>query len=252
VKSSTINSTIDLHFEDLGRGEQILFIPGALGTGSGDFPYQLQFFSQKYRVIAPDLRGYGRSRPPERDYPVDFYHRDVEDLYLLTERLGLNALRVMGWSDGGNVGALMAAKYPAKVKQLVMWGGNSFVSDEEIATFRSMRSLDSWSPRALETLKPIYGASLTEIWGRYVDCMGEIHANGGDLYKDYLPRISCPTLILHGEKDPLVPAFHPSVLQAAIEGSSVHRFPEGKHNIHAKYAEEFNRIVSDFFEGRRD
>ena len=155
----------------------------------------------------------------------------------------------MGWSDGANVGAILAAKYPAQVKKLVVWGGNSFVSDEEVAKFRFMRSLDSWSPRMVESLQAVYGESLAEIWGRFVDCMQAIHANGGDLYQADLASIRCPTLILHGDKDPLVPSFHPAVLQARIEGSVVYRFPEGKHNIHAKYADEFNQLVAKFFEG---
>lgn len=245
-------STVKLHFEDIGSGEPIVFIPGALGTGAGDFPEQLSFFSEKYRVIAPDLRGYGKSRPPERDFPLDFYHRDAEDLHALTEELGLETFRVMGWSDGANVGALFAAKYPKRVKQLVMWGGNSFVSDEEVETFRAMRSLDTWSPRMVQSLERIYGTALAEIWGRFVDCMEAIQAGGGDLYRDYLPRIECPTLILHGEKDPLVPGFHPGIIQAGITNSSVYRFPEGKHNIHTKYATEFNRMMVEFFEGHRN
>ncbi len=251
MAASTIVSPVRLHFEDLGSGEPILLLPGALGTGRSDFPYQLDFFREKHRVIAPDLRGYGQSRPPQRDFPVDFYRRDAEDVHQLAEQLGVREYRVMGWSDGANVGALLAANYPREVKQLVMWGGNSFVSDEEVVIFQSMRSLSSWSPRVVESLQAIYGESLPDIWGAFVDCMEAIHANGGDLYRHELGKITCPTLILHGDKDPLVPGFHPEILQAGITGSVLHRFPEGKHNLHAKYAAEFNRIVERFFQGEK-
>jgi valacyclovir hydrolase len=226
-------------------------IPGALGTGAGDFPSQLAFFQEKYRVIAVDLRGYGRSRPPERDFPLDFYRRDATDVHSLVRQLGLHEYRVMGWSDGANVGALLAADYPGEVKQLVVWGGNSFVSDEEMATFRSMRSLDSWSPRVVESLRAIYGESLAGIWDLFVDCMESIHSSGGDLYGAELCKITCPTLVLHGDKDPLVPGFHPKILEAGIQGSILHRFPEGKHNIHTKYAGEFNLLVDRFLKERR-
>ncbi len=66
---------IAIHYESLGEGEPLLFLPGALGTGTADYSDQLNGFSQRYQVIAPDPRGYGQSRPPERSYPLDFYQR---------------------------------------------------------------------------------------------------------------------------------------------------------------------------------
>ena len=90
-------------------GRPIVFIPGALGTGKTDFEHQLPWFSQTHQVIALDPRGYGESRPPERDYPLDFYQRDAEDVLALMTALGHHKFTVFGWSDGANIGAIMAA-----------------------------------------------------------------------------------------------------------------------------------------------
>ncbi|KAF3835519.1 hypothetical protein F7725_028077 [Dissostichus mawsoni] len=65
---------------------------------------------------------------------------------------------------------------------------------------------------------------------------------------ELLPLISCPTLIIHGEKDPMVPNFHPQYLLKHIKGSQLHLMPEGKHNLHLRYADEFNKLVEDFLE----
>jgi valacyclovir hydrolase len=237
-----------MNYETYGSGEPIVFLPGALGTGRTDFEHQLLWFSQRYQVIAPDPRGYGESRPPERDYPLGFYQRDADDMLALMTALGHAEFSIFGWSDGANAGAIMAAEAPQRVRRLVVWGGNSYLSADEIAAFQAMRSLSTWSPREVAAMRQTYGDSLDGLWERYVVGLEELYAAGGDLYRSRLSQIKCPTLILHGEKDPLVPPFHPRILSEGIAGSVLHVFPEGKHRIHAKYAEEFNQLTSAFLQ----
>jgi valacyclovir hydrolase len=52
--------------------------------------------------------------------------------------------------------------------------------------------------------------------------------------------------VLHGARDPLVPGFHPEAIHRGIAGSRLHIFPEGKHNIHQRFADEFNALVYAF------
>jgi valacyclovir hydrolase len=237
-----------IHYETLGSGPPLVLIPGSLGTGQSDFHKQLEPFSKDFTVIAPDPRGYGRSRPPQRDYPLNFYQRDAEDILALMAALGHDTFAIMGWSDGANIGALLAATYAHHVTSLVMWGGNSFLTPHEIEAFQSMRSISTWSPRSAEPMRLIYGDSLDALWERYVDGLENLYAHGGDtdIYLSQLPHIHAPTLILHGELDPLVPGTHPRIIHHGITGSELYVFPEGKHNIHVRYAEEFNQIVSSF------
>jgi len=237
---------LSMYYESDGAGSSVLFIPGALGTGRGDFEHQLTWFSQTHQVVAPDPRGYGESRPPERDYPANFYERDADDMLALMSALGQDQFTVFGWSDGANIGTLMAIKAPHRVRKLVVWGGNSFLSAEEIAAFQSMRSLCSWSPREVEAMGQVYGDSLAALWENYVAGLEEIYAAGGEIYRSQLSRVQCPTLVLHGEKDPLVPSFHPRMICEGIPGSRLYLFPEGKHRIHAKYAAEFNEVTAAF------
>jgi len=240
-----------VHYESAGEGEPLLLLPGALGTGTADFPDQIAWFSQNYRVIAPDPRGYGQSRPPERDYPIDFYQRDAEDMAALMAALGYERFGVMGWSDGANSGTIMAIRYPERVRDLVVWGGNSFLSEEELHVFQAMRSLSTWSQRAIEPLRAIYGDELQALWERYVTGLEGLYAAGGDIYRSELHKVKCPTLILHGALDPLVPATHPEMIHRGIVDSDFYNFPDGKHNIHKKYSEEFNQVVSSFLKRNR-
>jgi valacyclovir hydrolase len=241
---------LSMHFEQAGQGVPLLLIPGALGTGLGDFPGQFDWFAKRgFAVIAPDPRGYGGSRPPERDYPLDFYHRDAADMLALMAGLGHDRFSILGWSDGANIAAIMAACKPECVTKLVMFGGQSFLTAEEIVAFNAIRKVSFWSPHVAGSLRAVYGDALDALWDRYVDGQEALLQAGGNLYRERLSKIRCPAFVLHGARDPLVPAFHPEAIHRGIAGSRLHIFPEGKHNIHTRYAGEFNALVHAFLTG---
>jgi valacyclovir hydrolase len=238
---------VSLHYERAGQGAPLLLIPGALGTGAGDFSGQLDWFAaRRFEVIAPDPRGYGRSRPPAREYPLDFYHRDAADMLTLMTAVGHERFAIIGWSDGGNIAAIMAATHPQRVSKLVVFGGQSFLTAEEIAAFNAIRKVSAWSPHAAEAMRAVYGDELDELWDRYVAGQEALFNAGGDLYAGLLAQVACPTLVLYGAKDPLIPCLHPQAIHRGIAGSRLHIFPEGKHNIHQRFADEFNALAFAF------
>jgi len=238
---------LSMHFEQAGGGSALLMIPGALGTGAGDFHAQIGWFAERgFTAIAPDPRGYGRSRPPQRDFPRDFYHRDAADMFALMSGLGHQHFAIMGWSDGANIATIMAAQQPGRVRRLVVFGGQSFLTAEEIAAFNGIRKISAWSPRAAESMRRIYGTELDGLWDAYVDGQEALYEAGGDLYRPLLSQVACPTLVLHGARDSLVPSLHPQAIHRGIAGSRLHIFPDGKHNIHQRYADPFNAMAYSF------
>lgn len=237
----------NLYYEDRGRGRPLVLIPGALGTGQSDFGPQIEQLPDKgVRLITLDPRGYGKSRPPEREFPIDFYQQDAEDCAALMAELGCGAYAVGGWSDGAIISMLLTLAHPQRVTKLAIWGGNAYITEEDIQGYENTRSLSSWSPRMLESMRAVYGDALQDLWSGWCDIMLELFKAGGDFCRQRLHEIQCPTLILQGEKDPLVPRFHAEVLHAGIAGSQVHVFPNGKHNVHIAYAEEVNQMLVDF------
>ncbi len=247
AKTPQSADAVTLHYERQGNGIPLLLIPGALGTGRSDFPDQIGWFAERgFDVIAPDPRGYGRSRPPQRDYPLDFYHRDAADMFALMDALGHSRFSIIGWSDGANIGAIMAAKRPERVARLIVFGGQSFLTPEDIATFKAIRRIEDWAPKPAATMRAIYGAELDGLWDRYVAGQELLFEMGGDLYGLLLGKVRCPVLVLHGAKDPLVPVFQAEAIARGIPGAELRVFPAGRHNIHMRQAEDFNRLALAF------
>jgi len=226
----------------------VLCLPGAMGTAEVDFEHQLNGLSSKYRVVSFDPRGYGKSRPPARRYPQDFYHIDADDGAAVMEALGCKAFNVIGWSDGAISATILAAKNPEAVKKLVVFGIQASITKEDVDVYETLRSVEqAWSPRMLKTHRAVYGDEVQPMWSSFCDAMKSLYEAGGDMCQSEAKQLRCPTLILHGEKDPIVPAAHPQWMHENVPGSKMYTFPGGKHNIHQKFAEEFNQRVSDFF-----
>lgn len=233
---------------DLKGSTPVLCMPGAMGTAETDFAYQLDGLSPQHGVVSLDPRGYGKSRPPNRRYPVDFYHTDAADAAGVMDALGCQAYHVIGWSDGAIAATLLAAQRPDLVQKLVVFGIQASITKEDVAMYEGMRDVETaWSKRMLETHRAVYGEDIQPMWSSFCDGMKMIYEAGGDFCQAEAKGLTCPTLILHGEKDPIVPSHHPEWFQKNIPGSQMHTFPGGKHNIHQKFAPEFNDRVIKFF-----
>ncbi len=156
---------------------------------------------------------------------------------------------LLGWSDGGIAALILAARFPQAVQKLVIWGANSYISNEDIALFENTRDVTSWSPRMREPMEEMYGKTyFPKLWSDWIDAIIAIQkaTSDGDLCKRDLPKIQCPTLIVHGAKDAMVPSFHPEYIHDNITDSRLIVMPDGKHNLHWKYAKEFNKLVDNF------
>ncbi|XP_034035265.1 valacyclovir hydrolase [Thalassophryne amazonica] len=243
---------VDLYYERTGSGKHaVLLVPGALGSTRTDFGPQLKSLNkERFTLIGWDPRGYGQSRPPDRDFPPDFFERDAKDAVDLMKALGFGAFSLLGWSDGGIIALIAAAKNPELIRKMVVWGSNAFVSQEDVNLYNKVRDVSMWNVKMRQPMEEVYGAELfVKTWEAWVDAIAQfVNRPQGSICMELLPLISCPTLIVHGEKDPLVPRIHPQYLLKHIAGSRLHLMPEGKHNLHLRFAAEFNKLVEDFLE----
>ena len=192
-----------LSYLDLGQGEPLLFIHGFTGTALGDLGNLIAEFEAGYHVIAPDLRGFGASRPPNRDFPPDFYERDAADLSALLDQLALGPVTVLGFSDGAEASLLLAAARPDLVRGVIAWGVSGVISPEELASVERWLPVSDWGAERERWRQQIierHGAeqleSMIEGW---VGAARAISARGGNICYEQAARIECPVLLLNGD-----------------------------------------------------
>jgi 3-oxoadipate enol-lactonase len=124
-------SGLRVHYRDHGRGDPLVLLHG-LGSSSADWAFQAAPLGDHFRLIAPDLRGSGRSDAPPGPYSIAQF---AEDNWALLDGLGLERSHLMGFSLGGAVAMEMALQRPHAVARLMT-----------INTLPSYR-LDSWRKR---------------------------------------------------------------------------------------------------------
>ncbi|TRY61217.1 hypothetical protein TCAL_10924 [Tigriopus californicus] len=247
----TLSQGQKIHYEARGQGSKAaLLMPGALGTASSDFAPQLQHFSghPQLRVIAWDPPGYGASRPPARTWPLDFFDRDAKLAIDLMDQLGFDQFSVLGWSDGGITGMVMAAEYTEQIEKLVVWGANAFISAQDVQHITNVSDVSQWSERMRRPMEETYGVDYFPIiWKEWCQAYRAVfEKNQGEICRQRLAQIQCPTLIVHGDKDAMLDTIHPDILQREIPNARLERFPDGKHNLHFKYQKEFNQMTEEF------
>ena len=64
---------------------------------------------------------------------------------------------LLGWSDGGITALIMAACFPDRVNNLLIWGANAFVTQEDVDAYEKVRSIDNWSEAMRKPFIEVYG-----------------------------------------------------------------------------------------------
>ncbi len=104
-----------------GSGPPIVFLHGGLLFFDNNFAAQRDYFSSFHKVVGIDRRGHGHSPDDARPFS---YAEMMEDTAALLEKLALGPVDIVGHSDGGNIGLLLAARHPELVRRLVISGAN--------------------------------------------------------------------------------------------------------------------------------
>jgi valacyclovir hydrolase len=241
---------IYLNYEEAGKGSHtVLCLPGIIGCIQADYGKLFdQINKDKFRIVSWDPPGYGKSRPPDRDFSGDFYRRDAHLVMKLMNKLGYDKYSVLGWSNGGITGAFLAADFPNIVTKLVTWGSHSYADERAVMFSRIMGNLDMWSDKMKAPMLDMYGEKyllkMLKDWG---DSVEEYYKRGDDVaLTSRLPRIQCPALIIHGEEDPVLGVEHAEYLANHIKRAKLYIMPKAKHNLHLRYTEEFLELVEAF------
>lgn len=230
-----IGDGIHLSYVDEGVGRPLLLVHGFTGTATEDLGGLMDEFKPTNRIIGPDLRGYGASRPPFRDFPPDFYRRDARDLASLLDRLDCEPVVVLGFSDGAETALLLAATRPDRVRGVVAWGVCGVISAEELASVESWLPVSAWGPSRQGWKRHIiehHGEEQLEpMIAGWVNAARAIHARGGNISYESANRIECPVLLLNGDREVGNTPSDVQRLAARIANCRLEFIPDCGHSI---------------------
>ncbi len=218
-------------------GPPLLLIHGFTGTATADLGDLVAEFAPRHRVLAPDLRGYGQSRPPNRDFPLDFYQRDATDMAALLDAVRPGPVVALGFSDGAEVSLLLAAARPDLVRGVVAWGVSGVISPEELTGVANWLPVSAWGPERDNWKRQIiarHGAeqfpAMVEGW---VAAARAIAAAGGNIITDQQAAgITCPVLLLNGDGEEGNTPRDARRLAARIPGARLEFVANSGHAIH--------------------
>ena len=107
---------ITLAYQEKGRGEPLILLHGN-GEDSSYFRHQIAHFQDRYRVIALDTRGHGKSPRGSAPLTIRQFARDLLDFL---EIHGIADAVLLGFSDGANIAMRFAMEHPERVKALIL------------------------------------------------------------------------------------------------------------------------------------
>ena len=224
---------IKLHYTERGSGEPLILLHGN-GEDGGYFSSQMEFFSEVYRVIAPDTRGHGQSPRGEGPFTLN---RFSDDLKSFLDDLQIRKASILGFSDGANIAILFALKYPEYVDRLVLNGANIFPLGLKLPVWMGLNIAG-----ALASLGPGSSPELVKKRELLRLMTREPHISPKEL-----SAISAPTLVIAGTRD-MIRARHTRLIGRSLPDSRVCMI-KGTHFIAKENSEEFNDCVSRFLKG---
>jgi pimeloyl-ACP methyl ester carboxylesterase len=238
-----IDDQTALHYGSIGDGAPLMLIHGFMGTGLTEFPFLGPRLAEDYRVILPTLRGYGESTPKPRPFGVDFYRQDAEDLAALIEHLELEAVAVMGYSDGGETALWLPILAPDRVKVVISWGATGHFDESIRPAILSHLSMP-WRTPALDSL---HGAEhIPPMAQRWVHSMTGMLDRGGDVTFGRAGEIPCPTLMILGDRDDLNPVERGRAMAEAIPNGRFSAYKKTGHAVHRERQRRFQKEVTKF------
>lgn len=249
----------DIHYREAGSGSDVVVLLHAFPLHSEMWAPQLAALAGRFRVIAPDFRGLGRSHPAPAASTMDLLANDV--IFLLRQ-LGIRRAAVAGLSMGGYVALELYRRAPGLVRGLALCDTRATPDTEAQRSTREAyarsameRGLpfvaDDFAPRLLRP-DPDPGtlaAVRRIILGGTPEGVAAAQRGMG-LRPDSvptLPLVTCPTLIAIGALDQLTPFGEAQRMAQTVRGSLLLRIPNAGHLPNLEAPAPFSAALSRFF-----
>jgi pimeloyl-ACP methyl ester carboxylesterase len=225
---------IKMYCEQYGKGQPLVMIHGN-GGSIESFKMNIDYFAKKYKVIIADNRAQGKSADAGDSLS---YEMMADDIAALLDQLKVDSANVIGRSDGGIDGLLLAMRHPQKVKKLAitganLWPGTTAIMEESVAADEK---------RIAELKKKAFLTAAEKNELKLINLM-QVHPH---ISLEALKNIHCPTLVIAGDHDLIKPE-HTLLIFQHIPKAYLWIVPNSGHATLMDQREAFNTTVANFF-----
>jgi 3-oxoadipate enol-lactonase len=263
-----VTPDLEMHYEvddftdPWTQPETILLLHGNCESGQAWYAWIPQL-ARRYRVVRPDMRGFGRSTPMPREYPWTL-DAIIDDYCRLMDHLGIEKFHLVGAKIGGTVARAFAARRQSRVATLTVIGtpppfrpGAKERLPEWTEEFET-KGIEHWARRSMAgRLGDGFPKEGAEWWTRFMgrtalsSQLGFIHTIACvDITAD-MPNIECPTLVITTEQSGLASVAENRAWQKTIRNSELLVLPGNSYHVAATDAERCAQATLDFIARNR-
>ena len=254
------------NYHDVGEGPAVLMLHGSGAGVSGWANWRgiIPVLSQEFRVIAPDLVGFGYTETPD-DLEFAIFDTWIDQIVALLDALGIERTHLVGNSFGGGLSLHLATRHPELVDRVVLMGAGGVAQPMN----DNLRQLWTYKP-SVENMKTImdimafdrslvtdelaelrYRATIRpgaqEAFERVFPEPLQRHLDAQVVGDEALQAITQEVLILHGRDDRVVPFANSLHMFEMIPNAQLHGFGKCGHWTQIEHAARFHELVADFF-----
>ncbi len=239
---------LDIAYDVHGAGPPLVLLHGATSSGREDFAAQIPLFARAFQLYLPDARGHGRTRWDAADgYRYDWL---VDDLAAFVDGLGLETFHVVGFSMGALTALHYAARSADRLRTLAIVG---ITTEREPRASVGRRLMD---PVRADRDDPAWAALLGRrhdagqgegAWRRLLPAIAADIAVQPLLTPRDLRKVTPPTLVVCGDRDPFVPVDHAWGISRVLLDGRLFVAPDCPHEVMTRRPGLFNEALSGFY-----
>lgn len=267
VGESVVAGGIRTNYLQAGSGEPVVLIHGSGPgvTAYANWRLTIPDLAKRYRVLAPDMVGFGYTdRPDGVTYNVQTW---ADQVVGFLDALSLPRVSLVGNSFGGAIALRMATQHPDRVNRLVLMGSigvpfpitagldAAWGYEPSVENMRRMLDVFAYSRELItdELAQVRYEASIQpgfqESFGSMFPAPRQQHVDAMTIPDDEIAQLPHETLIVHGRDDQVIPLDTSLRLLHLIDRSQLHVFGRCGHWTQIEHSAAFNRLLDEFLAG---
>lgn len=252
-----LHYAVDDYSDPWREPETVLMLHGNAESGAAWYAW-VPHLARRYRVVRPDMRGFGRSTPMPRDFPWTL-DRICDDFIGLMDALSVKRFHLVAAKIGGTIARYFAARHAERVQTLTVVGTpppkRGVGPRPELAAEFEQKGIEHWARRTMGgRLGSRFPAAGAEWWIKFMGRtavstqLGFMPTIADADITDALPRIRCPTLVVTTEGSGLGSVDEMRAWQRLIPRSELLVLPGDSYHVAATDADACARATLDFIQ----